>query len=272
MPDLTIDPQEPSDLEVARALIVNRSAEIDIEPRALLDGLVEADKMHPTAAARLLAADDWREQLEAGRQERRARWAEWLAEAFLEAVAGVMPSAIALGSEGRLALMAPALKQWATGHDPSTGALVMGLSGSGKTVAVVELADRLLRQDADAAWEDGVRRRKIVFERPRSRLRGIRAASLGAYVEFGLVKGSFGWRESVPLLAIDDLGWETPATVPAVRELLAVRYAAGLPTIVTSGCTLPELRERYGDAVVRRIVEARGQRGPVIDLHPPVQR
>lgn len=267
MSDPTIDPQEPSDFDVARALIVQRSAEIGIEPRALLDGLVEADRMHPTVAARLLASDDWREQLEADRAERRARWAEWLAEELSEAVAGVMPAAAALGSGGRLARMAPALRDWTRGHDPRLGALILGLSGVGKTLAVVELADRLLRQDADAAWEDGVRRRRIVFERPRSRLHGIRAASLGAYVEYGTVKGSFGWRESVPLLAIDDLGWETPATVPAVRELLAVRYAAGLPTIVTTGLTRAELRERYGDAVVRRIVEARGQRGPVIDLH-----
>jgi DNA replication protein DnaC len=61
------------------------------------------------------------------------------------------------------------------------------------------------------------------------------------------------------ILVLDDLGNEPPDTV--IFELLDVRYLRGSPVIVTSGLDPSSIRERYGDALWRRIAE----RGTVLE-------
>jgi DNA replication protein DnaC len=69
-------------------------------------------------------------------------------------------------------------------------------------------------------------------------------------------------------LVLDDIGTSTSATI--VQLILARRYAASLPTIVTSGLERGQLAEHLGAATVRRIVEFEGRsKGVLIDCHEP---
>ena len=57
------------------------------------------------------------------------------------------------------------------------------------------------------------------------------------------------------LLLLDDLGNERGDRDNVLFRVLDQRYMASLPTIVTTHLGEPELRQRYGDAFVRRIVD-----------------
>ena len=69
------------------------------------------------------------------------------------------------------------------------------------------------------------------------------------------------------LLVIDDLGWE-PKQDTVCMDILAYRYDAGLPTIVTSGETPADLAARYSAAAIRRITETEGVKGVLANLFP----
>lgn len=58
------------------------------------------------------------------------------------------------------------------------------------------------------------------------------------------------------LLVLDDAGWDRDPL--AVTTVLAARYEAQLPTIITSGMTEDELRKHYGAAIMRRATEVGG--------------
>lgn len=60
----------------------------------------------------------------------------------------------------------------------------------------------------------------------------------------------------VPLLVIDELGFEP--LDEGLFDVLDERYQRALPVIVTSGLRVTELRDRYGAAALRRLVEPRG--------------
>ena len=72
------------------------------------------------------------------------------------------------------------------------------------------------------------------------------------------------------VLFLDDVGWESrrAGADDVISEVIASRYDSGYPTYVTSGLTLAGFTERYGDAIVRRIVECGGMSGKVVDLWP----
>lgn len=61
-------------------------------------------------------------------------------------------------------------------------------------------------------------------------------------------RGALARLERVPVLALDDLGAETvtPFSVETLTALLDARYAAGLPTVVTSNLSLGELHRLWG--------------------------
>lgn len=61
-------------------------------------------------------------------------------------------------------------------------------------------------------------------------------------------RGALARLERVPVLALDDLGAETvtPFSVETLTSLLDARYAAGLPTVVTSNLSLGELHRLWG--------------------------
>jgi DNA replication protein DnaC len=160
--------------------------------------------------------------------------------------------ALELTHEERLEKMRPKLRKWASTYKLGKGALLIGPTGVGKTIACVDMIDRLIRCHEGNATP-----------------RMLSATSIGQMVAYGQVKyDDIMELDDIPLLIIDDLGWEPEVGAPAIREVLARRYSEGLPTIITSGWTLEDLRKRYGDALIRRAIETRGQPGVVIDLHP----
>ncbi len=77
--------------------------------------------------------------------------------------------------------------------------------------------------------------------------------------------------KSEPLVCIDDLTWPS-ARDDVTLDVLAARYDAGLPTIVTAGCTKAQLLQRFGDAAVRRMLELRGKKGILVDLNGAEQK
>jgi len=64
------------------------------------------------------------------------------------------------------------------------------------------------------------------------------------------------------LLVLDDLGW-SPNDVQVVAYVLHERMERQLSTIVTSSLTKADLTARYGDAVIRRLLES-GRRLPKV--------
>src|SRR5690606_18147983 len=72
--------------------------------------------------------------------------------------------------------------------------------------------------------------------------------------------------KSEPLVCIDDVTWPS-ARDDITLDVLAARYDAGLPTIVTAGCTKQQLLQRFGDAALRRMLELRGKKGFFVDLN-----
>ena len=55
------------------------------------------------------------------------------------------------------------------------------------------------------------------------------------------------------VVVLDELGAEPASELPF--EIIDARYAAGRPTLVTSGLTPKGFRDRYGDALWRRLTE-----------------
>lgn len=66
-------------------------------------------------------------------------------------------------------------------------------------------------------------------------------------------------------LVLDDVGLTCSATL--VQLVLARRYQACLPTIVTTGLERGQLVQHIGAATVRRIVEFEGRAGVMVDCH-----
>ncbi len=66
-------------------------------------------------------------------------------------------------------------------------------------------------------------------------------------------------------LVLDDVGLSSSASL--VQLVLARRYQACLPTIVTSGLTPDQLSTHIGAASVRRVVEFEGKPGLFVNCH-----
>lgn len=131
-----------------------------------------------------------------------------------------------------------------------SGALVIGPSGCGKsTAATVALRDWILRQPP-ARIGYWYRVADLEAARRNHRLGAGEAPDVERAIE-------------AHALVLDDLGWERDQQV--VRDVLAERADKCRPTLVTSGLRAQELMTRYGDAILRRIVDGTGQKGVVID-------
>jgi DNA replication protein DnaC len=206
-----------------------------------------------------------------------ARLAAAYEKGFQEALAAGMKRVLASGPKALVGLDYEALRArvrdekfrgFAETYWPDQGGrLLLGPTGVGKTVACVALFRRLieeaLRRDGRRLWYGSEERGSSfawvrAYDLPNARL----ATRLGDG-EADLVRTAGLAR----LLVLDDLGWESrrAGADDVVMEVLATRYDAGLPTIATSGMLLTALTDRYGEAVVRRITEAGGLPGRVID-------
>lgn len=60
---------------------------------------------------------------------------------------------------------------------------------------------------------------------------------------------------SVAALVLDDVGLEPERGIPRVESLIYERFAAALPTVLTTNLTPPSFRERYNERVWSRIGE-----------------
>ncbi len=157
----------------------------------------------------------------------------------------------------------------ARGYDPFRhgGRLVLGPTGIGKSVTGAAVIRRMLGMLPE---HYGLRGRRM--ERPKWReLAYIRAFDLpNARLALALGKGEADLVEKAKraeFLVLDDVGWESrrAGADDVVAEVIAARCDVGLPTYATTGLRLAQFEERYGNAVVRRIVESGGLSGRVID-------
>lgn len=153
-------------------------------------------------------------------------------------------------------------KTWAWGDG---SVLLMGPTRKGKSTAMGYLYRRLLASAVRSgeSW-DQARWMRWFSAEELSVCR--RTHSLGHGEPTELVEAT-----NARLLFLDDAGWDRdPAEVSA---LLADRYNACRPTIISTGKTPAELSEHYGAPVVARMLEAGGKgRGRVINVFEEQKR
>jgi DNA replication protein DnaC len=148
----------------------------------------------------------------------------------------------------RRAVIAAEIMAAAEGYDCTTGLLLLDKTGRGKTAGAVHLLF--------AMWERSFRERTSVpvamFVKAADLAASRRCHPLGEGEPRLLVEAT-----EAELLLLDDLGQDEKRD-GTIFDVLDARYDAGLPSVVTSGFTLEQLSERYGQALVRRIVETNG--------------
>lgn len=146
-------------------------------------------------------------------------------------------------------------------YDGTTGLLLIGKTGAGKTVGAVHTAFSL--------WERCFRERVavpfILFVKATDLAAARRCHALGEGEPELVLEAT-----EAPLLLLDDLGQDDKRD-NTVFEVLDARYDAQRPTVVTSGFPVEEISARYGQALVRRIVETNGA-GKIVNLLKPVLR
>lgn len=137
----------------------------------------------------------------------------------------------------------PRLVRWATEAKDASGAVLVGPTGCGKSLAASWAADRIGSRNS-ATWVKWIRADEL------SRLLSER----GAVEQLTQVK-------QARLLVIDEIGYERFPEL--LLEVIGARHDASRPTIVTSGLRLDAIALRYSDATVRRIESIGG--GCVVD-------
>jgi len=135
------------------------------------------------------------------------------------------------------------LSEWALSHSGASGAVLLGKTGKGKSLAAAWAADRCRLANSET-WVKWIRADEL------SRI----LADRGGSENINLLK-------LARLLVIDELGYERFPEL--VLEVLGSRHDNSRPTIVTSGSTEKEIAVRYSDATIRRIIEIGN--GAVID-------
>jgi hypothetical protein len=187
--------------------------------------------------------------VDTGEFERSQRTAEAMA------IRGMLPPFLRSGT--REAMAARVLEKdflrvalgWRWGHG---NLLLLGPTGSGKSTAVAMLFRSLLVhgvKHGGEAWENA---RLMAWYRADDLAEDRKEHPYGKGEAPEVSRAS-----RARLLILDDAGWDRDPA--ACSTVLAARYEAGLPTIVTSGKTESELVTHYGAAVVRRMTETGGR-------------
>jgi DNA replication protein DnaC len=210
-----------------------------------------------------MAVAGWQVRFEAAVVEGAAMAAKVAGALNYRKVLGTGLSALAEFTVDEMAafIKEPRLADLARQHDAQIhgGRLVLGPTGAGKSTAGACLVRRRCESDCAAGHRD-------------LRVRWVRAIDLpNARLEHSLGKGEAPLiTEAIKaeFLIVDDVGWESKraGADDVVCELFARRYDAGKQSYVTSGLTYEQFRERYSDAIVRRITESGGKPGKVINL------
>lgn len=170
-----------------------------------------------------------------------------------------------------LALIAPSLRTAVSKHDANS-VVLLGPTGVGKSIAAMLMARNFARNHVRAvlgpnpdlsmefrwrpiwnpvAWAEAVVLAQAAARHPLGE---------GAAPELDAAKRA-------RLLVLDDVAWA--GRDETFLEVLGHRYDASLPTIFTVGLSRAELLRRYGDAVVRRMVEVQGRKGLLVEVTSP---
>ncbi len=142
--------------------------------------------------------------------------------------------------------------QWGDGN-----MLLIGPSSVGKTSAVAFLVYRLIRKgaiDGGLAWE---RAQGIVFTDARSLCARVREHGMGHGESEYLHEAKWA-----TLLVLDDLAGDADAGI--INDLMNHRYQQERRTITTTGLSVLQLSNTFGQALVRRLCESAGQPSHVV--------
>jgi len=164
----------------------------------------------------------------------------------------------------------PRLEGVAKSYTPKAhgGMLVLGPTGIGKSVAGVAVLRRLLAIVPSRYNEMDDYEARL---KPKPSLAYCRALDLpNARLQQSLGHGEavlVDRAKDVDFLVLDDVGWESPraGADDVVVEVISTRYDLGKPTYVTSGQRRQPFIDRYGEVVMRKITDAGGLPGRVVD-------
>lgn len=143
--------------------------------------------------------------------------------------------------------------------DGKRSLVILGPTGLGKTTALVELAFQGIAHEIDP-----LRWVAPAFHKATELTQAWRTTKLG---EDAIDAPCVTTAKGCPLLFIDDIGQEPSDPQAALMGIADTRYDKGLVSVVTSGLTLDAFMARYGDAFIRRFMDAGGKdSGKVVDL------
>lgn len=138
--------------------------------------------------------------------------------------------------------------------------LICAPTDFGKSVAAAMVALRLMGRGREADWR---RWRGVRWVGIPELMTTARAWPLGGG-ECPDVRSA----STCELAILDDLGNETDHA-STLFNVTQSRYQRGLKTITTTGLSPRELVSRYGECILRRLVQRDGKLGTIIDLKSP---
>ncbi len=236
----------------------------------------------PEQLEREILTDGWIERLDRAAGVADIERALLTDEAVRGSIAKIFtrgPSAMAaLPADERLTRIPSKLRWVAETYEPRKhgGLAILGATGTLKTFSVVHAVVRIASAQLEGKIEEaqaetfGAARdiRMRVTHAPS--IAWFRATDIGkARRETPLGKGEAPLvveAMNAAVAVLDDVGWEGDRDT-AIAEIVAERYDAKRPTIVTSGLRPEQVEERYGAAFLRRIVDGE-IRGRIISLFP----
>ena len=238
---------------------------------ALLSAAADKAGVHISTLEPMLCRARWSPTILAAELEREgwfARLEETLIAAYVErSVRAIGPiGAVELTDERCRELISPKLERAVQIYDGGP-ALCLGKTGIGKSLASRLMARKVGRRLARESIVENKDRLTDIYAAANLNIVWASATDLALAVARhplgrGMPEEMAGASKSA-LLVLDDLTW--PQRDDATLEVLAARYDAGKPTIATAGCTGKELVTRFGDAVVRRLMECRGVKGLLVE-------